>query len=83
MQAGTKIATLGQLLATRVKVTWPYRINLRVNSAAELDKMRDWCENHAKGKWRVSTEFIDYFQFQDDADAVMFMLKFGGSRGVS
>lgn len=83
MAAGTKIATLEQILATRVKVMWPYRINLHQASAADLDAMYEWCTAHTAGKWRVSTEFADYFQFQEDQDAVMFMLKYGGSRVVT
>ena len=83
MQAGTKVATLEQLLATRAKVTWPFRINFNMPTRAEVHKMYAWCETNAVGKWNASTEFADYFQFQDERDAVMFMLKFGGTRGSS
>lgn len=83
MIAGTKIASLDQLLATRAKVVWPHRINLDQPSANQRNAMYKWCEGNVKGMWRMSSEFADYFQFADERDAIMFMLKFGGSRSVS
>jgi len=80
MIAGTKIASLDQLLATRAKMTWPYRINLQQPSLRQRDAMYAWCENNLKGMWRMSSEFANYFQFAEERDAIMFMLKFGGAR---
>lgn len=74
-----KIATLDQIMATRVKQAWLYRVDVTVTNE-EMGKMKAWCETNASGKWRVNTQFIDYFQFEKDSDAMMFMLKFGGAQ---
>ncbi len=81
MMAGTKVATLGQLLATRARATFPYRVNF--DDQVSTLKMESWCTANCKGIWRSHTEYATYYQFQEDTDAIMFMLKFGGSRGVS
>ena len=72
-----RIATLDEILSTRVKQSWQYRVDIDATQA-EIDRMTAWCENNVKGTWRVSTQYIDYFQFEKDSDAMMFMLKFGG-----
>lgn len=74
-----KIATLDEIMSTRVKQQWMYRVDVTVTSE-EMDKMTAWCETNARGAWRVNTRFIEYFQFEKDSDAMMFMLKFGGSQ---
>lgn len=74
-----RIATIEELMATRVKQAWMYRVD--VNATKEdIDRMSTWCENNVKGTWRVNTQYIDYFQFEKDSDAMMFMLKFGGHK---
>lgn len=74
-----KIATLDEIMATRVKQQWLYRVDVTVTDE-EMAKMKAWCESNASGAWRVNTRFIDYFQFEKDSDAMMFMLKFGGAQ---
>lgn len=76
-----KIATLDQIMDTRVKQAWMYRVDINA-TPDELFKMNAWCENNANGNWRVNTAYIDYFQFELDSDAMMFMLKFGGMKSL-
>ena len=64
---------------TRVKQHWMYRVDINA-SREERNKMIAWCNSNVKGAWRNSEVFVDYFQFEEDADAMMFMLKFGGSK---
>ena len=78
--AKTKIANLREVLATRTRQTFPYRINFNQISIAELDEMKNWCEEKCKGVWRCESYHALYFQFEDDYDAMLFNLKFG-SRG--
>lgn len=75
-----KSASLREVLATRVRQTFPYRINFDMISIAELNEMQTWCEEKCKGVWRCESYHALYFQFEDDYDAMMFNLKFG-SRG--
>lgn len=35
----------------------------------------DWCRSHCQGRWGYETEGV--FRFELDADASMFMLKWG------
>jgi hypothetical protein len=68
-------------MSTRVKQQWLYRVDVTVTDE-EMAKMTAWCETNASGEWRVHTRFIDYFQFEKDTDAMMFMLKFGGMKAL-
>ncbi len=77
--AKTKIATLEEILATRVKQQWMYRVDINANTH-ELKEMSDWCQTKTTGKWRYNERIVDYFQFENDSDAMMFMLKFGGRK---
>jgi hypothetical protein len=79
--AKTEIATLGELLATRARTMFPYRVNFNTIGYASLDLMKTWCENNCKGIWRVEHVHALYFQFSDDYDATMFMLRWGGAEG--
>lgn len=79
--AKTEIATLGELLATRARATFPYRVNFHTIGITSLDLMREWCEKNCKGIWRVEHVHALYFQFSDDHDAMMFMLRWGGAEG--
>ena len=75
-----KIATLNDVLATRSKMIWSRRINFDTLTFDDINEMKTWCETHCKGLWRCEQYYALYFQFENDADAVMFMLKFGGSK---
>ena len=74
-----KIATLESIIATRVKQAWQYRVDINA-TREERNKMVAWCHSNVKGAWRSNEVFVDYFHFENDADAMMFMLKFGGSK---
>ena len=80
--AGTKIASLNQLLATRARAVFPHRVNFDQIQISQITEMADWCTNNCKGLWREEHYHALYFQFENDYDAVMFMLKFGGRGNV-
>lgn len=73
-----KIGSLNDILASRAKMTWPRRINFDGLFLSDIDEMESWCENNCKGLWRRERYHALYFQFDNDNDAMMFMLKFGG-----
>ena len=79
--AKTKIATLGELLATRARAVFPYRINFDNVGYSNLEPMKQWCEKNCKSLWRCESYHALYFQFEDDYDATMFMLKWGSAEG--
>ncbi len=79
--AKTEIATLGELLATRARAMFPYRINFEQVGYETLPLMKAWCESNCKGIWRNEQVHAIYFQFSDDYDATMFMLRWGGAEG--
>ena len=76
--ARTKVATLGELLATRVRTVYPYRVNFDSITRNQIEEMATWCINNCKELWREEHYYALYFQFTDERDAMMFMLKFGG-----
>lgn len=80
--AGTKIASLNHVLSTRVRAVFPYRVNFNNIPVAQVEEMAVWCINNCKGLWREEHYHALYFQFEDDYDATMFMLKFGGRGNV-
>jgi hypothetical protein len=73
-----KTATLNDILATRSKMVWAHRINFDSLGLGDIDEMKSWCEKNCKDVWRCEQYYALYFQFSDDKDATMFMLKFGG-----
>lgn len=76
-----KIASLNDILATRAKATFAYRINFDRIPYDNLNTMNSWCENNCKGLWRGHNTYAIYWQFEDEKDAIMFMLRWGGSKG--
>ena len=76
-----KIATIDDILRTRSRATFPYRINFETIGYQNLPQMKDWCEQNCKDLWRVEHTFALYFQFSDERDATMFMLKWGTAHG--
>ena len=72
----TKVGTLNEILATRAKMSFPYRFNISsrktVNEILDIEK---WCKNNCKGVWRSNMVYNTYFQFELDNDALMFSLK--------
>lgn len=76
-----KVATLNEILATRARAIFPYRVNFESVGYETLPLMKAWCEANCKGIWRHEQVHAIYFQFSDDYDATMFMLKWGGAKG--
>lgn len=70
-------ADLRRILATRARTRFPHRIDFRDLSQATIDEMTQWCEKNCKGLWDSHNRFAHYFRFEDDRDAMMFMLKYG------
>ncbi len=75
------VTTLNEILATRARAVFPHRVNFDTIGYKSLDDMRAWCENNCKGIWRVEHVHALYFQFSDDHDAMMFMLRWSGAEG--
>jgi hypothetical protein len=46
-----------------------------------LPLMKSWCEDNCKSIWRCESHHALYFQFEDDYDATMFMLRWGSAEG--
>ncbi len=78
----TKVATLNDLLATRARAVFPYRANFNNITRNQIEEMASWCINNCKELWREEHYHALYFQFADERDAMMFMLKFGGRGNV-
>lgn len=76
--AGTKIATLDAILVTRAKIKFPYRVNFNNITQNQIEEMAVWCINNCNDLWREEHYHALYFQFADERDAMMFMLKWGG-----
>lgn len=81
VMAKTKIASLGELLATRARATFRYRVNFDTVALHNLDVMREWCNENCKDIWRCESYHALYFQFANNYDATMFMLRWGGANG--
>ena len=80
--AGTKIATLNEILVTRAKIKFPHRVNFDNITRNQIEEMSVLCIDNCKDLWREEHYHALYFQFADDKDAMMFMLKFGGRGNV-
>lgn len=73
--------SLSQVLATRARASFSYRINFQNIGYSNVDKMRTWCEEKCQGLWRSETYHALYFQFELERDATMFMLRWGTAEG--
>ena len=76
-----KVITLNEILATRSRAIFPYRINFQSIGYETLPAMIKWCEINCKGIWWSEQIHAIYFQFSDDYDATMFMLKWATAEG--
>ena len=81
VMAKTKIGSLNDILSTRSRAVFPYRINFESVGLDTLTKMKEWCEVNCKSIWRCEQFFAIYFQFENDYDATMFMLRWGQAEG--
>ena len=78
---GLKVASVNEILATRARATFPYRINFQTLSYDAVPKMKEWCEKNCQGLWRAESYYALYFQFEEEKDATMFMLRWGSAEG--
>ena len=77
-----KLASLNEILSTRARTVFPYRVNFNNITVAQIEEMAVWCINNCQELWREEHYHALYFQFTDERDAMMFMLKFGGRGNV-
>jgi hypothetical protein len=75
------LPSIREVLATRARAVFPYRINFNKVGYQSLPKMKQWCEGNCKSLWRCESTHALYFQFEDDYDATMFMLRWGSAEG--
>jgi len=78
---GTKVATIGEVLATRARAVFPYRINFKSSGLHKSSTDEILCDNNCKSIWRNEQVHAIYFQFENDYDATMFMLRWGSAEG--
>lgn len=76
-----KTATINDILATRSRAVFSHRVNFSQVGYNNLNTMREWCETNCQGLWRCNVIHALYFQFENDSDATMFMLRWGGAEG--
>ena len=76
-----KIASIEQILATRVRATFPYRIDFERLGYNNIDPMEDWCKEKCQGLWQSHHTYSIYFRFEDEKDAIMFMLRWSTADG--
>lgn len=81
LSKGLKIGSVNEILATRARATFSHRINFDVIDYHNLSKMNQWCEENCQGLWRAETYHALYFQFAEERDATMFMLRWGTAGG--
>lgn len=76
--AGTSVGTLNEILATRVKMEFQHRVDFAKYPYEEFHRAKQWCKDNCKGIWNIESTHALYFQFDNDTDAMMFMLKWSG-----
>ena len=79
--AGTKVGSLNEILASRSRATFAHRVNFSLVPLHNIDAMRSWCEDNCCDLWRCESYHALYFQFADERDAMMFMLKWATAEG--
>lgn len=77
----TKVGTLDEILASRSRAVFSHRVNFEAVQYNHLDNMRLWCFENCQGIWRAETTHALYWQFDNDKDAFLFMLKWGSAEG--
>jgi hypothetical protein len=76
-----KTASIREIIATRARTTYAYRIDFETIGYETLPRMTEWCEYNCEDLWRCQSTHALYFQFAEERDAMMFMLKWGGAEG--
>lgn len=73
--------SLEEVLATRMRATFPYRINFQKVDYYNLEPMKDWLAKNCKGSYNFELVHAIYVQFVEEQDATMFMLRWGNAKG--
>lgn len=76
-----KVASVNEILATRARATFSYRINFDFIGVNNKHDMNRWCEENCQGLWRSETYHALYWQFEEERDAMTFMLRWGTAEG--
>ena len=79
-------ADLDHILITRVRATFRHRVDFERIDPRKIDEIKRWCETNCRDIWRFSHSHRasgGYFQFDNDQDVMMFVLKWGSQGGVS
>jgi hypothetical protein len=76
-----KTATINDIMATRSRAIFSHRINFQTVGYETLPEMKQWCEDNCIGLWRNEQVHAIYWQFENEKDATMFMLRWGTSEG--
>jgi hypothetical protein len=76
-----RIASVQEILATRARATFSHRINFNNVGYINLEPMNSWCNENCSGLWRCETTHALYWQFEEERDAMLFMLRWGGAEG--
>jgi len=81
LETKLRTASLQEILATRARATFSHRINFDTIGYNNVEKMKQWCNDKCQGMWRNETHHAIYWQFEDEIDATMFMLRWGTAEG--
>lgn len=79
--ANTKIGSLNDILSSRSRATFRYRVNFNKVLKSNLEEMKRWCEDNCESLWRSEQFYAIYWQFDSEKDATMFMLRWGTAEG--
>lgn len=77
----TKIGNMNEILATRSRSVFKYRINFLTIGYDKRHVMNRWCEENCEGLWHSETYYSLYWQFELEQDAMMFMLRWATDEG--
>jgi hypothetical protein len=78
MAQANKVASLNDILATRMKMSFKYRVDFSTFGYEDFHKAKEWCETNCEGIWHIESVHALYFQFDSERDVTMFMLKWSG-----
>lgn len=71
------MASLEQLMRTRVRSFYEHRIDVGRRTNEELDEMVTWCRVSLQGEWNYSAIYGTYFFFMESKEASLFALRWG------
>ena len=75
------LVMIEDVLATRMRSEWPYRVNFDQIGYPALDDMKLWCEKNCQGQYRFEFVHALYFQFKEERDAFLFKLRWSTAEG--